>query len=140
MRTPESQRLFNSYRSIRQHCYNPNNAQYQRTQAAGLNIKCFWNSFRQFETYVDERLGPCPGPGYRIARIDMTRDYAPGNIAWSTTREQMDRQRLSHKIEYRGETHCITEWSRILGISVWTLWKRYERGAKTAERLFRSVQ
>jgi hypothetical protein len=38
-------------------------------------------------------IGPFPGRGYSVDRIENSRGYEPGNVRWATKQEQSDNRR-----------------------------------------------
>jgi hypothetical protein len=46
-----------------------------------------------FVTYVLNKLGPYPGRGWSLDRLDNERGYEPGNIRWATVMQQRHNQR-----------------------------------------------
>lgn len=40
-----------------------------------------------YEAFVED-MGPHPGKGHSLDRIDPTRDYEPGNVRWATEKQQ----------------------------------------------------
>ena len=129
---PQTQRLWNSYRSMRQTCYNPNNSLYQAYQRAGLAPRVEFGSFREFADYVITRLGPEPFPGARLARRDMREDYRRGNLIWSTQKEQQRRQRRCHQIRFRGQRYCLSEWAERLNQNPHKFYNRIRSGVSRA--------
>lgn len=130
-------RLFNSYRNIRQCCYNPNNDLNQAWQRQGLEITCEFTSFNDFYQYVVTKLGPQPGPESRIIRRDMSRSFEPGNLEWGDYSTQQRRQRRCVRISYRRRSQCLTAWCEELGVNYYTVLKRLERGVRRPGDLFR---
>jgi len=128
MRDAIEQRLFNTYRNIRQCCYNPNNKTYQSYQRAGIDLTCRFGTFAEFYTYVNRYLGPPPDLHSRVIRRDMLLGYEPGNLEWGSSKTQMQRQRSCQLIRYQGRTQCMTQWAEELGMSFWTISRRYHNG------------
>jgi hypothetical protein len=55
------------------------------------------NSFANFL----QDMGPKPGPGYSLGRIDHDLDYEPSNCRWMTLLEQ-SRTRSNSKLSWEG--------------------------------------
>ena len=92
---------------------------------AGRGIKFLFESFDQWL----EELGPKPDEGYWAAdRIDNDGNYEPGNVKWSTKRENTRNQRKTVWLTYEGRTQCLMDWSDELGINCKTLTKRLRAG------------
>ena len=137
---PVKARIYNSYRNIRQCAYNPNNTCYQRAQAAGLDLECYWSSREQFYQYVLENLGPPPTTDSRLIRCDQNRSWRPGNIEWNTHLEQGQRYRTCTLIKYQGLELNITQWSERLGISRHTIYGRWGRGVRLPRLLLSTTR
>ena len=63
-----------------------------------------------------------------MERKDVNGDYCPENCTWATKRQQANNRRNTVVIEYNGESHTVSEWADILGMSRSTISNRYYRG------------
>lgn len=69
-------------------------------------------------------LGP---PGKTLDRIDNNNgDYEPANCRWATQDEQRRNTSKSRVYEYQGETMCLADWAKRLGISKNTIRSRID--------------
>ncbi len=84
--TPE----YVSWNGAKGRCTNPNNKKYADYGGRGITMCDRWlNDFAAF--YED--MGPRPGPGYSLGRIDNDGPYSPGNCRWETAEQQRTNRR-----------------------------------------------
>jgi hypothetical protein len=102
-----SSRLYTCWRGIVKRATNHNwkNARYYVDR--GIAVHPEWTGeggFERFRDYVFEHLGPHPGKGASIDRINNDGNYEPGNIRWATKtiQEQNKRKRAGTASKYRG--------------------------------------
>lgn len=79
-------------------------------------------------------------PGLQVDRIDNEDGYFPGNIRFVTSAENLRNKRCNHLITFKGETHCLTDWSNILGIADSTLHRRLSSGWSVEDAFTRPIQ
>ena len=89
-RTPE----FVAWVMMKQRCYNPKVRGWKYYGGRGIKVCPEWrDDFRAFLAHI----GPRPGPGWSVDRIDPDGNYEPGNVRWATAltqqRNRRDRRR-----------------------------------------------
>lgn len=114
--------IYKVYFSMKSRCHNKKNKRYKNYGGRGIVMCDEWkDSFEQF--YKD--MGPKPSPKHSIDRINNNGNYCKENCKWST-REQQDSNKTNNIfISHNGITKTITQWSKILNVSVQTLMKRH---------------
>ena len=111
-------------------CDNPNSHEYKNYGGRGIGICQRWReSFANF--YAD--MGPKPSPTHSIDRIDNEGDYEPSNCRWATGMTQNRNQRTNVFLTHDGETLCLTDWAKRVGISTPALSTRLQRGWSVAD-------
>jgi hypothetical protein len=73
-------------------------------------------------------MGRRPNEKYSIDRIDHNGDYTPENCRWATIAEQNRNHSRNRWITFNGETLCLMDWSRRIGIASPNLAKRLDKG------------
>lgn len=111
------------WRQMISRCYDPENPKYPRYGARGIRVCDRWICRRLFI----EDMGEKPD-GMSLNRIDNDGDYTPENCEWATSMAQAQNRSSNRSLTFNGESHCITEWSRMVGIGRKTISKRLESG------------
>jgi hypothetical protein len=93
----------------------------------GRGIKMCERWLDSFENFLAD-MGPRP-TGKTLDRYpNPNGDYEPGNCRWATWTEQAQNSRRTRLITLRGETKCMSEWARVLGVAPRVLCDRLKRG------------
>ena len=129
-------RLHRIWQAMKSRCKAPEGSEnYEWYVRRGIKVCDEWQQFAPFMEWALEN-------GYRddltIDRIDYNGNYAPDNCRWATWEEQANNKRGVNKISYNGQTHTITEWSRITGLPRSTINARFYRGERGSQ-LFRPI-
>lgn len=110
---------------LKNRCYNPRNPSFKRYGKRGITVSPDWaDSFMKF--YND--MGRRPGLEYTIDRIDNDGPYSKENCRWADIFTQANNTRKNKYISYNGQSHSISEWSRLVGLSSGTLNYRINSG------------
>lgn len=125
--------LYGKWESMWSRCTNPNLRSYKDYGGRGIKVDERWKDFAIYLKDV-ESLGPKPGPGYSIDRIDNNGNYVPGNIQWAdgTSQRYNQRTRKDNKSGHRG-----VEWIKVR--SKWVARFKY-RGEHILQKYFDTKQ
>jgi hypothetical protein len=124
----------NSWIAMRRRCLDSNNPNYPHYGGRGITICGRWSKFENFLADMGERPA-----GKTLDRIDNTGNYEPSNCRWATTAEQLRNQQKTLKLEWLGETLCLSEWARRHHLNASAVRDRYHRGDRPPY-LFRPPQ
>ncbi len=73
---------------MKKRCTNPHDKYYHRYGGRGIKIFDAWlHDFGAFRAYI-QTLPHYGEPGYTLDRINNSGNYEPGNLKWSTPKEQ----------------------------------------------------
>lgn len=108
-RSPE----YNNWVAMKSRCTNPNNQDYALYGGRGIQVCERW--LHSFENFLAD-MGHRPRPRSTVERIDLNGHYCPENCRWASQREQTRNKSNNHRIEFRGESLTIAEWSERLGL------------------------
>lgn len=129
-------RIYRTYHHMKDRCYRKTNKDYKHYGGRGIKICQEWlenNGFENFKEWAFEN-------GYKdnltIERKDVNGDYCPENCCWIPFKKQMANRTNQNIIEYKGETHYLSEWSEILGIRQDTLWRRIFKFGWSVDKAF----
>lgn len=101
---------YNSWRAMKERCYNSKNIVYYNYGAKGITVCDEWKgSFEQF--YKD--MGPRP-INKSLDRIDSLKCYSKENCRWASSEQQNRNRNNNINYEFNGITKTQTEWSIFL--------------------------
>lgn len=118
---PCSHPLYAVWQTMKQRCSNPKSRGYKWYGAKGIKVCEEWQSAENFYKWAIQNGYTI---GLTIDRIDPAGDCEPNNCRWITMSEQQSNRSTTHFIEYQGERHTLTEWSKLLHIPRSTLSNR----------------
>lgn len=111
--------------SMIRRCNNPHpGAEARNYRDRGITVCRRWLRVENF--YAD--MGPRPGPGYTLERIDNAGNYEPSNCRWATRGEQGRNRRSNRLLTWRGETLPCIVWAERLSLHPITLATRLHSG------------
>jgi hypothetical protein len=116
---------YNSWQCMKNRCLSPTDKSYANYGGRGIHIHQPWlESFDQFLMDVGRK----PFANYTLDRIDTNGHYEPGNVRWSSVRDQCNNKRMNITVTLAGQTKTLAEWSRVLDMNHSTLRARYLKG------------
>lgn len=121
-------KFYKMYDSIKKRCLNKNNKDYKNYGGRGIKICNEWlNKENGFINFYNWAIENGYKEGLTIDRINNNGNYEPNNCRWVTNKEQQRNTRNNVFLTYNGETHCLSEWAEILGLTDSCIKGRYFR-------------
>lgn len=108
-------RIYNIWRSMRVRCYKIDDDHYKNWGKRGITVCDEWR--KEFINFYNWAITNGYKKNLSIDRINNDGNYEPSNCRWATQKEQGSNMRSNRNITFNGETHCVSEWSRLLGIN-----------------------
>ena len=96
---------------MKKRCKNPSSEFFANYGGRGITVDPRWEDFQNF--YTD--MGPKPGEGYSLDRIDNNGPYSKENCRWATAEQQANNKTNSRLFTYNGITQTLPQWARAIG-------------------------
>jgi hypothetical protein len=126
-------RLYKTWASMIQRCYNPNNKEYKNYGARGIVVCNEWKN--SFESFNEWAISSGYNKKLTIERIDVNKNYEPSNCRWATSKEQARNTRVNKLLTFNGESLCLAAWAEKTGIKYPSLVSRLNSGWTEEEAL-----
>lgn len=117
---------YNTWSGMIQRCTNPKSKKFPIYGGRGITVCNRWMEFGNFLS----DMGRKPSLVHTIDRIDVNKDYTPGNCRWATKKEQGRNTRFNRNITCDGVTMTVADWADKLGVDPDFLHGRVNRGWK----------
>ena len=127
-------RLAHIFSAMKDRCYNKNNYEYDIYGGRGIAICDEWLS--DSKSFYEWAINNGYSEELSIDRIDNNKGYSPNNCRWADWYTQANNVRSNIRLTCRGETHTLSEWSRIANIDYHRLYNRYVNGWSAEEAIF----
>lgn len=127
---------YTSWTHMKQRCSKLDDKNYALYGGRGITYDPRWEDFENF--YRD--MGPKPGPGYGIDRIDNDGNYCKENCRWATQAEQVRNYSRTYNVTYQGKTQCLKDWCKELNVNYGTVTDRIYNGMDPVEALTKPAQ
>ncbi len=124
-----------SWTKMKFRCTNPKYHAYDKYGGKGIKVCDRWLGKDGFFNFLED-MGIKPDKSFSIERIDISKDYCPENCKWASKKEQARNKSNSKRIEYKGETKTLVEWSEILQLPYATLQARIDSYSWSIEKAF----
>lgn len=121
---------YRAWSLIKDRCLNPKAPAFKDYGGRGITVCDEWLSYPSFLLSVGRR----PSAGMTLDRVDNNLGYIPGNVKWSTKKEQARNRRSSRVLTLEGKSATMAEWVEALSINQGTLSSRINRYGWTVER------
>ena len=132
MHTPDQEVEYQAWRRMIKRCECKGASHFDRYGGRGIKVCKRWRN--SFELFLAD-VGPCPGQGYSLDRIDGDGDYEPGNVRWATMTQQVRNRSNTVRLTAFGETRSLAEWCELRGLKQRTVRARLKRGWTDADAL-----
>lgn len=123
-------REYGIWYDMKRRCTDNRRRAYKDYGGRGISYDPSWEDFAVF--IAD--MGRCPTPDGTLDRINNDGNYEKDNCHWTTMLVQGRNKRNNHLLTHNGETHCISEWADIIGVSRKTLKDRVGKLGWDVER------
>lgn len=131
-------KIYSSWRCMLTRCLNPNHETYSKYGGRGITVCDEWkNSFQAFFDFVS-KLEHFGEDGYTLDRINNDGNYEPGNVKWSTAKEQARNRRDTVFVEYAGKKMALAEAAEQAKIE-YKLALSYYYNGRHGEKIFKPV-
>ena len=116
---------YESWAKLKSRCTNPNDPKFPSYGGRGIKADPRWvNSFEAF--LLD--MGPKPGPGFSIDRIDNDRGYDKSNCRWADAKTQSRNRRKTIRVLLNGLNMPLSEACEISGVNYRSALYRIKQG------------
>jgi hypothetical protein len=136
--------LYNSWRAMKQRCYQQNHEKWPLYGAKGITVCEDWHTFGRFFDSMSQlfvaKQKQCPGKRLTLGRLDSSGNYCPDNCRFETDKEQARNRSTNRLIEFEGQIKTLAEWAELHGINRGTLTSRLRRGMSIEEALNKPVR
>lgn len=130
-------RLHKLWMAMKSRCHYTGDTDYKYYGGRGISVCEEWD--KSFEAFRDWAIKNGYNDTLSLDRKDCNGNYSPGNCQWIPIEDQKYNKRSSRFITVLGETHLLTEWARMIGVSHSAIIQAEKRGQRAEDYIFRHL-
>lgn len=136
---PRHRRLYLIWYDMVRRCNNACRQNFKDYGGRGISVCEEW--LGDYDSFAKWAIHNGYAEELTLDRIDCNGDYRPDNCRWATLNLQANNKRSNRYLSLsNGETHTITEWSRMFGINRHTIAQRIRNGWPVDDAVTRPVK
>jgi hypothetical protein len=112
---------------MRNRCYRKADPYFESYGGRGIRVCDSWRCL--FAAFFQD-MGPRPGPGYSIERIDNDGDYCRENCVWVTAKDQARNRRSTRWVSFEGSVMSLAEAAEKSGVAYAVAYAMMQRGER----------
>lgn len=128
---------FRAWCAIIDRCTRPTSGEWDNYGARGIRICDAWR--HEFAAFLSH-IGPRPGRGFEIDRIDNDGNYEPGNVRWVTKKLNNRNRRNNHWVVFLGRRMTLAEAIELSSVHPGTVRVRISKGWSAERALTQPTQ
>lgn len=133
--------FYKAWQAMKRRCDNKSQLHYCYYGGRGITYQESWASFENFkkdmyDSYI-EHIKEYGKKDTTLDRIDVDGNYCLDNCRWATKVVQANNTRRNTFLTYNGETHTLSEWSKILDIRYDRIINRLSKGYSVEDILYK---
>ncbi len=105
------------YCSMLGRCYTKSQSQYRDYGGRGIKVYKGWLGMNGYRNFL-EHVGNRPSKKHSIDRINVNKDYEPGNVRWSLPSVQQNNRTNNRIVEYNGRKYTFANLIKKFGKDV----------------------
>lgn len=135
-----NKRLYSVYKSMISRCQDNLNNRFNDYGGRGIKVCKEWAGEGGYDNFAEWALNSGYNPDAKqgectLERKNVNGNYEPSNCCWITNLQQQNNKRNCVLLEHEGETHTVSEWSRLLLIPEGKLRYHIRKGRRLEEIL-----
>jgi hypothetical protein len=113
--------IYKLWENLKQRTGNPNHPRFADWGGRGVTMYAPWrDSFMPFALYITNTIGDRPTTKHSLDRINNAQGYIPGNLKWSTAKEQAANRRVgvmpqTRWLNFRGQDYSVNGFAKLIG-------------------------
>ena len=125
--------LYEVWKSMKQRCFNPQNASYKNYGARGITVCNEWKN--SFTSFYEWSILNGYNEGLTIDRINNNSSYCPKNCRWVDRKIQANNSRWNKHIIINGKDDTQANWLRFYNIPYYKYYKLIKSGLSESEAI-----